>query len=64
MKQKKIKLTRDMACRWSYEDEDFEKGCMTSTEAIAMFIARFAATIQAMDDKNEELGIEIVLKRC
>lgn len=64
MKQRKITLTRDVYGSWSYEDEDFEKSCMTSTEVVAMFIARLAATIQVMDDKGTVEGIKMVLKKC
>lgn len=64
MRQKKIKLSRNTACEWSYEDDEFEKNHMTSIEVVSMFIARFAATIQEMDNRDEVLGIEVVIKRC
>lgn len=63
MKQQKVILTRDECGRWSYEDADFEKSCMTTAEVVAMFIARLAATIQVMDNEDKVVGIEIMLKR-
>ena len=64
MKQKKIKLSRNVAGRWSYEDDVFEKDYMTTIEVVAMFIARFAASIQEIDNRDEVVGIEVMLKKC
>lgn len=64
MKQQKITLTKNVYGQWSYEDIDFEKSCMTPVEVVAMFIARFAATIQAMADKEDVEVIEIIVKKC
>lgn len=63
MKQKKIKLSKNAACRWSYEDDDFEKSQMNLIEVTSMFIARLAASLQVIDDKDEDVKIEIVLKK-
>lgn len=62
MKQKKIKLTKNAAGEWSYEDGDFEKGCMTIVEVTSMFIARFAATLQNRQNDGERANFEIVVK--
>lgn len=62
MKQKKIKLTKNAADEWSYDDNDFEKGCMTIVEVTSMFIARFAATLQARQNDGEGANFEIEIK--
>lgn len=64
MKQKKIKLSRNTAGKWSYEDDDFEKDCMTLIEVTSMFIARMAVTLQYGENKGEVAEYEIVVKKC
>lgn len=63
MQTKKVRLSKNAASGWSYEDDDFWKSNMNLLEAASMFIARLAASLQHLDDKREDVKIEIVLKK-
>lgn len=63
MDSKKVTLARNDCDSWSYNDRLFEKSCMTTIEVTAIFIARFAATMQMMDEKDESAELEVVVNK-
>lgn len=62
-KTKKIELTKNADSKWSYKDDEFWKDNMNLLEVTSMYIARLAATLQVIDDKNEDAKIKIVVTK-